>query len=60
MEVATLQKLQNYCEEAFENDGFSENQRQDAVAALTAALHADRLAIGHIEKALELIGDIER
>lgn len=56
MEVAALDMLYRYSQEAFDGDGFSEFQRQECVAALSAALEADRLAIGHIERALDLVG----
>lgn len=55
MEVAALNMLHHHCQEAFENDGFSDLQQQEAVAALSAALDADQLAIGHIKDALEVI-----
>ena len=41
------------------HDGFSDLQQQESVAALSAALDVDKLAIGHIKGALEGIGDCE-
>ena len=58
-EVAALDVLYGYCQEAFENDGFSAFQQKESVAALSAALDADKEAIGHIQEALDLIGDVE-
>lgn len=59
MEVAALDVLHTHCQEAFESDAFTDLQRQECVAALSAALDADRLAIGHIARALERVGDYD-
>ena len=56
MEVAALNVLYGHCQEAFEDDAFSAVLQKESVAALSAALDADKLAIGHIQGALDAIG----
>ena len=55
MEVAVLTELRNIARAACETDEFSEAQRRETVSNVAAALEADRLAIRHIESALEML-----
>ena len=55
MEVAALTELRNIARTAQETDGFSAPQNREAISTVGAALDADKLAIGHIKSALEIL-----
>jgi len=56
MEVAALSEVRDIARTADDDAaGFSAAQRRAAVSNMAAALDADKLAIGHIESALEML-----
>ena len=55
MEVAVLSEGRNIARAAYEAGAFSAAHRREVVSGVGAALEADKLAIGHIESALEML-----
>lgn len=55
MEIAVLTEVRNIARAAYEASEFSAAQKRATVSNVAAALEADKLAIRHIESALEML-----
>jgi RNA polymerase sigma factor (sigma-70 family) len=56
MEVAVLSEVRNIARTAYEEGAFSTAHRREAASGVGAALEAEKLAIGHIQSALAMLG----
>lgn len=55
MEIAVLTEVRNTARTAHETGGFSPEQNRETISGISAAYEAEKLAIGHIKSALEMV-----
>ena len=55
MEIAILTEVRNTARTAHETGGFSHEQNREAISGISAAYEAEKLAIGHIQSALDML-----
>lgn len=55
MEIAILTEVRNTARTAHETGGFSPEQNREAISGISAAFDAEKLAVGHVKTALEML-----